>query len=212
LPEEFLLLFPFHLKTQATGAMSNFSRLRCGVSRTGRRSLLAALVLLLLSVAGPVLATEVHPAGATLLINREYRDALLAGIRGANSRIIVSCYLFKITKFPDNQPRQIANELIRARQRGVNVTVILEQSRNERDFLNRENRATAALLSRNGIETRFDSLRKTSHAKVVVIDDRYVFLGSHNLTHSALTHNNELSVRINSPEMARKITSYLGQL
>jgi phosphatidylserine/phosphatidylglycerophosphate/cardiolipin synthase-like enzyme len=192
--------------------MSNFSRLRCGVSRTGRRSLFAVLVLLLLSVAGPALSADVPPAGATLLINREYRDALLAGIRGANSRIIVSCYLFKITKFPDNQPRQIANELIRARQRGVNVTVILEQSRNESDFLNRENRATAALLSRNGIETRFDSLRKTSHAKVVVIDDRYVFLGSHNLTHSALTRNNELSVRINSPEMARKITSYLGQL
>jgi phosphatidylserine/phosphatidylglycerophosphate/cardiolipin synthase-like enzyme len=192
--------------------MSNFFRLRCGVSRTGRRSLIAALVVLFLSVSGPVLSADGHPAGTTLLINREYRDALLAGIRGANSRIIVSCYLFKITKFPDNQPRKIANELILARQRGVTVTVILEQSRNERDFLNRENRATAALLSRNGIETRFDSLRKTSHAKVVVIDDRYVFLGSHNLTHSALTRNNELSVRINSPEMARKITSYLGQL
>jgi phosphatidylserine/phosphatidylglycerophosphate/cardiolipin synthase-like enzyme len=192
--------------------MSNFFRLRCGVSRTGRRSLIAALVVLFLSVSGPVLSADGHPAGTTLLINREYRDALLAGIRGANSRIIVSCYLFKITKFPDNQPRKIANELILARQRGVTVTVILEQSRNESDFLNRENRATAALLSRNGIETRFDSLRKTSHAKVVVIDDRYVFLGSHNLTHSALTRNNELSVRINSPEMARKITSYLGQL
>ena len=69
-----------------------------------------------------------------------------------------------------------------------------------------------ALLSRSGIEIRFDSLRKTSHAKVVVIDDRYVFLGSHNLTHSALSRNNELSVRIDSPEMARQITSYLGTL
>ena len=192
--------------------MSNFSRLRCGVSRAGRRSLIAVFVALLLSVAGPVLSADVHPAGATLLINRQYRDALLAGIRGANSRIIVSCYLFKISKFPDNQPRQVAEELIRARQRGVNVTVILEQSRDESDFLNRENRATAAILSRSGIEIRFDSLRKTSHAKVVVIDDRYVFLGSHNLTHNALTRNNELSVRINSPEMAREITSYLGQL
>lgn len=59
---------------------------------------------------------------------------------------------------------------------------------------------------------RFDSLRKTTHTKVVVIDGRYVYLGSHNLTHSALTRNNELSVLLDSPETAREITGYLGQL
>ncbi|MDD2336268.1 MAG: phospholipase D-like domain-containing protein [Geobacteraceae bacterium] len=192
--------------------MTISSRHRCGTSRTGCFTLITGFALLLLCLAGPVLSADVHSGRTTLLINREYGAALLAGLREARSSIIVSCYLFKITKYPDNMPRRVADQLIRARQRGVSVTVILEQSRDESDFLNRENRATAAILSRNGIKVRFDSLRKTSHAKVVVIDDRFVFLGSHNLTHSALTRNNELSVRIDSPEMARQIKAYLGTL
>jgi len=192
--------------------MTIFHRQRCGNSRTCRLTFITGFALILLSFAGPVLSADVHSCKTTLLINREYGAALLAGLREARSSIIVSCYLFKITKYPDNMPRRIANELIRARQRGVAVSVVLEQSRDESDFLNRENHATAALLSRNGIDVHFDSLRKTSHAKVVVIDDRFVFLGSHNLTHSAMSGNNELSVRIDSPDMARKIKAYLGTL
>jgi len=192
--------------------MTIFPRRRYGFFRSGRLTLIAAFVMLLVSLAGPVVPADFHPGSTTLLINRDYGVALLTGLREARSSIIVSCYLFKITKFPGNLPRRIADELIRARRRGVAVSVIFEQSGNERDFLNRENRATAALLSASGIKVRFDSLRKTSHAKVVVIDDRWVFLGSHNLTHSALSRNNELSVRIDSPEMARQIKTYLGNL
>ncbi|MGA7828059.1 MAG: phospholipase D-like domain-containing protein [Geobacteraceae bacterium] len=187
-------------------------RLRCGICRTGRLFWVTGFALLFLSIAGPALSSDFHPGTTTLLMNREYGAALLSGLREARSSITISSYLFKITNFPDNMPRRIVDELIRAHQRGVTVLVILEQSRKESDFLNRENCATAALLSRNGIEVRFDSLRKTSHAKVVLIDDRFVYLGSHNLTHSALSRNNELSVKIDSPEMARQIKKYLGQL
>ncbi|WP_243688574.1 phospholipase D-like domain-containing protein [Geotalea toluenoxydans] len=44
------------------------------------------------------------------------------------------------------------------------------------------------------------------------MDSRYVFIGSHNLTQSALQHNNELSVMIDSPEMAAEIKAYLNRL
>lgn len=192
--------------------MTNIPRRRCGIIRSGRFALIAGFVLLLVSFAEPAVPAVFQPGTTTLLINRDYGAALFTGIREARSSIIVSCYLFKITKHPGNMPRRIADELIQARRRGVAVNVIFEQSRDEKDFLNRENRATAALLSRNGIKVRFDSLKKTSHAKVVVIDDRYIYLGSHNLTHSALTRNNELSIRIDSPEMARQIKTYLGDL
>jgi phosphatidylserine/phosphatidylglycerophosphate/cardiolipin synthase-like enzyme len=192
--------------------MAYFPRSRRSVFRAGRLILIFCLTALFLGFACPVVPAERQPCGATLLKNRDYGEALFTGIREARSSIIVSCYLFKITNFPDNLPRRIAEELIRARQRGVDVTVILERSRDKDDFLNKENSSTANFLSRGGVEVRFDSLRKTSHAKVVVIDARHVFLGSHNLTHSALSRNNELSVRIDSPEMAREISSYLGQL
>jgi len=183
-----------------------------GLSRAIVRHLAVVVAALLLAAPVPAFAWQSHPARTTLLKNREYGEALLQGIRNARSGILVSCYLFKVTDFPDNLPRRIAEELIDARRRGVAVTVVLEQSRKADDSLNRENRSTGVLLSRGGVTVRFDSPRKTTHTKVVVIDGRYVYLGSHNLTHSALTRNNELSVLLDSPETAREITGYLGQL
>jgi len=185
--------------------------------RNSRRGLCRAFALLLalvflLAAVSPAKAWERGSATAILLKNREYGDTLLRGVRDARSSILVSCYLFKITDFPGNIPRRIAGELMEARRRGVAVTVILEQSPEADDPLNRANRTTATLLSRNGIDVRFDSLHKTTHAKVVVIDSRYVYLGSHNLTHSALTRNNELSVLLDSPETARDVMSYLGEI
>jgi phosphatidylserine/phosphatidylglycerophosphate/cardiolipin synthase-like enzyme len=173
------------------------------------RTFLTLFTLLLLCPGqGP--CADFTTVRAQLLKNREYGEALLKGIRDARSRILVSCYLFKITDLPENLPLRIAQELISARQRGVEVTVILERSRDPEDSLNRANAATAALLSRNGIAVRFDSLRKTTHSKIAVIDGRYLFLGSHNLTQNALGSNNELSVLMDSPEMAREVTDYLG--
>lgn len=191
--------------------MPSFFRSRRGICRAGRVTLISWLAVLILGAAGPVFPAEQGPCNVTLLKNRDYASALLTALRESRSSILVSCYLFKITNFPGNMPRRVAQELIRARQRGIAVTVILERSRDEKDFLNRENRSTADFLARNGISVRFDSVRKTSHAKVVVIDNRLLFLGSHNLTHNALSRNNELSVLIDSPKMAREVTSYLGQ-
>ena len=51
-----------------------------------------------------------------------------------------------------------------------------------------------------------------THLKVTVIDGRYVYLGSHNLTEGALRYNNELSVLIDSPEIAAETLTYLNQL
>lgn len=136
----------------------------------------------------------------------------MQGIRTARKSVLCSCYLFKTGTGRGNQPRRIADELIRARQRGVAVTVVLEDEGRRRDPLNGENHLTADLLRRGGVTVRFDSPWVTSHAKVVVIDNRHVYLGSHNFTQSALTRNNELSLHIDSPALAAEITGYLGRL
>jgi phosphatidylserine/phosphatidylglycerophosphate/cardiolipin synthase-like enzyme len=170
------------------------------------------LLLMLLFVVAPVYASEGYEANITLLKNQHYPEVLLREIRGARKDILFSFYLFKISESPQNKPRRIAEELINAKNRGVNVTVILEKSNKQGDFLDFENRKTAALLSPKGIKVLFDSPETTTHVKVAVIDNRYVFLGSHNLTQSAMQHNNELSVRIDSKELAREIQGYLNRL
>jgi phosphatidylserine/phosphatidylglycerophosphate/cardiolipin synthase-like enzyme len=148
---------------------------------------------------------------ATLLADRDYADALISGIGDARASVLCSFYLFKIGDGRDNLPRRIADELIRASKRGAKVTVILEKSGRANDPLDAENRRTASLLAQGGVRVRFDSPRVTTHSKVVVIDKRHIYLGSHNLTQAALRHNRELSVRIESPEMASEILSLLDR-
>jgi phosphatidylserine/phosphatidylglycerophosphate/cardiolipin synthase-like enzyme len=180
--------------------------------RALRSLFMSVLIAALAAVATIVYPSEFNSTRVITLKNREYAAALLNGIRGARSQIMLCSYIFKTTGSPTNLSLGIANELIRAHQRGVDVTVILERSEDAEDSLNRENNETGRILSRQGVSVRFDAIRKTTHSKVVVIDGRYVYLGSHNLTQSALTRNNEFSVLIDSPEMAREVLSYLGRL
>jgi phosphatidylserine/phosphatidylglycerophosphate/cardiolipin synthase-like enzyme len=171
-----------------------------------------AFFVLLLFVSNVVSASETFPARVTFLKNREYSNALLKGIRNSKKNVLLSFYLFKVTPSSSNLPGKIVNELIKAESRGVDVTVILEISEDPADMLNEENRRTATLLSRKGIMVQFDSPRRRSHMKIAMIDDHYVFIGSHNLTQSALRYNNETSVLIDSPEMASEVREYIKGL
>jgi phosphatidylserine/phosphatidylglycerophosphate/cardiolipin synthase-like enzyme len=54
-----------------------------------------------------------------------------------------------------------------------------------------------------------DSEKKTTHAKIVVIDRRFSFVGSHNLTHSALVINNEFSLLVDSRPLAEELLKYM---
>jgi phosphatidylserine/phosphatidylglycerophosphate/cardiolipin synthase-like enzyme len=177
-----------------------------------RLVLLPLIAAMIFALPFPLQAGGSYQSKTVLLKNREYGEALIQGIRNSRTSIIGSFYLFKITGARGNQPRRIAEELISAGKRGVAVTVILEKDSDKKDRLNDENRHTADFLAREGVKVRFDSPAVVTHAKVAVIDGRYVYLGSHNLTQSALRRNNELSVRIDSPEMAEEITAYLERL
>lgn len=170
------------------------------------------LAVILLGIAsGPFSAArgESHEAVATLLKDAEFSQALISGIKSARKNIVCSYYLFVV--HGKNHSARILDELVQARRRGVDVRVILEKTRHK-DRLNEENLHTAALLARGGVKVFFDAPDVVTHLKVTVIDSRYVFMGSHNLTEAALRRNNELSVLIESTEFAAETLSYLNQL
>lgn len=183
------------------------------ICRAALRSPVVFALAGMLAAASPVCAGGDHEVRATLLRNQEYADVLINGIREAKTSVICSFYLFKVSNTRGNQPRRIAEELIKARRRGVEVTVILEtQGAKKGDSLNADNHDTAALLSSGGVKVYFDSPRVTTHTKAVVIDNRFVYIGSHNLTQGALRYNNELSVFIDSPAIAGELRAYLDRL
>ena len=180
---------------------------------TFSRAILPFIAVVLFSLSSLVSAGDAYQTRTRLLPNREYGEAFLQGITEARKSILCSFYLFKTTATGGNQPSRIAEEMVRARRRGVEVTVILERDNGRKgDGLTAENRTTAAFLSRGGVRVFFDSPTVVTHVKAAVIDGRYLYLGSHNLTQGALRRNNELSVLIDSPEMAAEVTAYMEGL
>jgi len=148
-----------------------------------------------------------------LLEDGEYFPAFMQAIDGAKSEIVLSFFLFKTNGYSTSYPDRLAAALVRAAERGVRVRIILERGNGaKRSEVDTSNRETAARLKKRGIDVRFDSPEITTHTKVAVIDGRYIFLGSHNLTSSALKYNHELSVVIDSPPLAGETLDYIDSL
>jgi phosphatidylserine/phosphatidylglycerophosphate/cardiolipin synthase-like enzyme len=146
-----------------------------------------------------------------LLANEEYFDTLISQLTQAKQEVVVSMFLFAPGDHGNNRANQVREALIEVAKRGVRVQVFLDISGDE-DFSTEANRGVAKDLRRHGITVHFDSPGRTTHTKLVVIDQRYLLLGSHNFTHSALRHNNEASVLIESPKLARQALAYLQRI
>jgi phosphatidylserine/phosphatidylglycerophosphate/cardiolipin synthase-like enzyme len=146
---------------------------------------------------------------AILLTNEDYFPALLKAIDEAQSEIFMSIFSFKAGMHKNSYPDRILGHLAKAVKRGVNVKVILETTGRLDDELNAQNRQTGKLLEEKGVKVYFDSLRTTTHTKLVVIDERLIILGSHNLTQSALKYNNEISIMLSRPDLAKRARDYM---
>lgn len=148
----------------------------------------------------------------TLLENRDYFPTLLEAVDNARKEIILSFFLFKMGKRPNNYPEILTEHLKKAAKRGVRIEIVLERSDKISSDVDQDNRETAGLLKDPGIFIYFDYPQRTTHTKVIVIDSRYTIIGSHNLTQSALKYNNELSVMIDSRAVAEETILYIKAL
>ncbi|MDI3476169.1 MAG: hypothetical protein PWQ95_1897 [Thermococcaceae archaeon] len=137
-----------------------------------------------------------------LLLDRDYYEGAIDAINGATREIYVM--MFSMLYDPDDwsdEANDLINALIRAKERGVRVHVILEDSVNT-------NREAYKYLKSNGIDVAYDSPLTTLHAKVLIIDGKIVFFGSHNWSESALHWNHEVSVKIVSKKLADELIDY----
>jgi len=181
------------------------------------RRIFRIVVLVLLAVncfAFPAHASggRSHAVTLTMLPDETFYAAVSSGIRRAKKEIRGCFYLFKATGSRGNLPRTLVDDLIAASRRGVDVVIELERDGPGNGSVYEQNRQTASLLSEGGVRVRFDGAKTTTHVKALVVDGRYVYLGSHNLTQSALKFNNELSVMVDSREFAEQVTTYLDNL
>src|SRR3989338_7022833 len=143
--------------------------------------------------AGPAAGFEVTP-----LVDGEYAVRLQEDLAQARRSIEVLMFEIKMGKLADHPANRRVAGLIDARSRGVSVRVRMEQSNLDK-ALTRSNRKTADALKANDIFAEFDLPDVETHAKVVLIDDRILYVGNHNWSESALETNKEISLRISAP-------------
>lgn len=88
------------------------------------------------------------------------------------------------------------NAIVRAKNRGVIVKAVVLK------------RLIAEILRREGIRVKRVESSKLLHAKLMIIDDEIVIVGSHNYTKNAFNINFEASVILRDEETTRKFKNY----
>lgn len=131
-------------------------------------------------------------------------------IDGATRRLTVVMYVMRLD---DGPVQRLVEGLVSAARRGVEVRVVLDQGQDWRTGApDPKHQEAADRLRRGGVRVVLDEERRTTHAKVIVVDDRQVVVGSHNWTRAALTANREWSLLIDDPAIASLIHADLASL
>jgi len=149
------------------------------------------------------LINEVH-----VLIDKEYYNSIKDDLKKANETILIAMY--SMIYDPDDSfdwANDLIRELVYAYDRGVNVSVVIEY-RTYFGYMNDNMEAYNYLLSHN-VDVQLDNEKDTDHLKLVIIDDRIVYVGSHNWSESGLYYNYETSVKIVSEDIAQTFREYL---
>lgn len=143
-----------------------------------------------------------------LLPDREYYPMAKKLIERANKTILVAIYVIKYDPREENDPVNVLlRELVKAKKRGLDVRVLVD------DATQRSYKQTIKFLRDNGVLVRLDeSSRITTHVKLVIVDHKYLLIGSHNWTESALSYNHEYSALIISPDLAKNVEMYFESL
>lgn len=102
--------------------------------------------------------------------------------------------------------KELTNELIRAKKRGVDVRLIT-------DAVNVANRASKhKLLRENNVGVKVENYAGKMHAKSIIIDDRVVIIGSMNFSNSGENRNDENVVVLEDSEVSKFCREYFEYL
>lgn len=136
-----------------------------------------------------------------IILDNTYATKAKAFVLDAQREVRVCAYAWR---WYDSEPELILQqfniELLRAARRGVQVRVLVDTEAMARRF--------AAL----GFNVRAVQPTRMLHTKALVIDDKTLVIGSHNLTKRANSDNYEISVAIQDYESVAQFIAYFDAL
>ncbi|MEM3047173.1 MAG: phospholipase D-like domain-containing protein, partial [Candidatus Bathyarchaeia archaeon] len=126
----------------------------------------------------------------------------------ANRSIHAAVYVVKYDPGDLDDPvNALLQSLVEAKSRGLDVRVLVDEETNS------SYRQTITYLCENGVPVKLDrSSGVTTHTKIVIIDGRYLIVGSHNWTESALNRNHEYSTLLKDSLYAQEADAYFQTL
>ena len=163
------------------------------------------------------MAGKCYEAEVTDISGTKYFPAAIEALSKAEKSINLVMFVIELSPYKENlKADQLVNGLIEAKQRGVDVEVILDQNV---DFVQRRStndweakiKSIRAYkrLKEAGVKVYYDEPVRYTHAKTVIIDKNISILGSTNWTESSFNKSNEVNVLIKSEGLAEEILSYI---
>lgn len=144
-----------------------------------------------------------------LITNRDYYPQIRDLIKLSKEYIYFAIYVAKIEGY--NQVSMLIDELVNAKERGIEIKILLDSSSYDNN-LNISNNAFADSLKKYGINVKFDDPDTTTHCKFGIFDGKKAIIGSTNWTYSALEKNNEVNVLISDIEIVEELKKYFEKL
>ena len=163
------------------------------LGKSGRKvaALIALIILPLFPGSSPLVAQSGPKDLHAFSPNGGCTDAVISALGDAKKTVLVQAYSF--TSAP------IAEALVEAKKRGVDVQVILDKSQRTERY------SGATFLANGGIPVFIDADHRIAHNKVMIIDGQTVITGSFNFTKSAETGNAEnVLLILHAPELAKR--------
>ena len=137
----------------------------------------------------------------TPIVGRDFPGDVIPEIEVAQNIIKVIVYDWRWYENDIGSPAQRFNQaIITAAKKGVAIKVITNIP------------SVVEILKKQGIEAKTLHYKGLIHAKLMIIDDRVVILGSHNYTQNAFTINQELSVMIKDSDSNKRFIDFFDYL
>ncbi|MCG2713174.1 MAG: phospholipase D-like domain-containing protein [Candidatus Omnitrophica bacterium] len=166
---------------------------------------LVFLFIISFSISRLCLADHTTVETVTDLSDRKYEQALIQLLDNAKESIVISMYSISPGSGDKNPVRLLLNDLLEARGRGVSVTMYLntrfiDDGTNEDSFIKSP---VFKELKDAGCTIYLIPKSRRLHDKLIIVDSRYVVVGSTNWSNSALRRNFESNTLIDSPRHAQ---------
>ncbi|HOK79310.1 MAG TPA: phospholipase D-like domain-containing protein [bacterium] len=153
------------------------------------------------------------PAEVEPITNQYYLPKVMELIGNAETSINVMMYnMTWYEKYPDSPSNKLIDSLCKAARKKINVTVILNIDKPGFVKDSDSNIHTARILKNSGVKVLLDPVDQTTHAKLIIVDNRFVVVGSFNWSYYSLEKNNETAVIIDSKEIASYFLKYFNSV